>query len=500
MPTSERYQSVARQIARYLASRQQPDGRFPGPDNYGRAAALWLWSDLGDEFARSTALAKRCLESHPPEGHGEFNAYALLQCGERVDVEFAGRMLRRIRFGRRHSANWVLLRAVCRSHSDRPLAIARARLDARAALARYMRLGFIADRAGVRSFAYHCFCGALLVDLWQRRGYRWAAAAAAQAAEFISRFILPNGDALYVGRGQEQIFGYGALLYLLEAAGEMTGNADFREYADRVFGYLLSFQRNDGAFPLVLREGEDPEPWTDGTRLGWYSYNRYADYLPFLGCMLLKAARPTVPLYGAASSPSQHPDFSVHREAGYVAVLSRPSGATTNDLAFPYVCINQVSLLPCYGAEGGSPADAVPLPYGTLTGGREYAFRERVRYRLTNPGLVGESGLVRHTRAFEFRSDGFICRDEIAFRRACSFSEFVPANFLLRDLRPGGDGVYETSYQGAKAIVQVNRPVVIRPDAGGSASGRLAALQCRLVPFRAAAGDAVTVETWVRFA
>jgi hypothetical protein len=202
-------------------------------------------------------------------------------------------MLRRIRFGRRHSANWVLLRAVCRSHSDRPLAIARARLDARAALARYMRLGFIADRAGVRSFAYHCFCGALLVDLWQRRGYRWAAAAAAQAAEFISRFILPNGDALYVGRGQEQIFGYGALLYLLEAAGEMTGNADFREYADRVFGYLLSFQRNDGAFPLVLREGEDPEPWTDGTRLGWYSYNRYADYLPFLGCMLLKAARPT---------------------------------------------------------------------------------------------------------------------------------------------------------------------------------------------------------------
>jgi hypothetical protein len=463
------------------------------------AAALWLWSDLGNEFGGQAALAKQRLERHPPEGHGEFNAYALLQCQERVGTEFADRLLRRISFGRRHSANWMLLRAVCRSHSDRTLSRERGRLEARVALVRYMRRGLIADRGGVRSFAYHCFCGALLADLWRRHRYRWAARSAAQAAEFISRFILPNGDALYVGRGQEQIFGYGALLYLLEAAGEITGNGDYPEHANRVFDYLSRFQRDDGSFPLVLREGEEREPWTNGPRPGWYSYNRYADYLPFLGCVLLKAAQPGMPRYGAAPSPPQHPDFCVHREAGYVAVLSRPGGATTNDLAFPYVCVDRVSLFPCYGAERSTPAEGMPLPFGVLAGGSHYVFRERLHYRLTNHGLVGESALVRHARAFDFQGDGFICRDEITFRRTCSFSELIPANFVFRNLRPGEDGSHETSYRGAKAAIHIDRPVGILSDVGVSASGRLTALQWRLEPFHAKAGEIIVVETRVRF-
>jgi hypothetical protein len=500
MSTAERYESVARQIARYLALRQQPDGGFPGPDSYGVAMALWLWSDLGDEFARNAELAKRRLASHHPEGHGEFNAYALLQCRGSAGAEFADGMLRRIRFGRRHSANWMLLRAVCRSHSDRRFPVARAGLEARAALARFMRLGFIADRRGVRSFGYHCFCGALLADLWRRRGYRWAASAAVQAAEFISRFILPNGDALYVGRGQEQIFGYGALLYLLEAAGEMTGSAGFRDDADRVFGHLRSFQRDDGSFPLVLREGEDPEPWRDGPRPGWYSYNRYGDYLPFLACMLLRAARPQMPRCGAVPWPPPHPDFRVHRAGKYVAVLSRPSGATTNDLAFPYVCVDGVSLLPCYGTEGSAaPPEATPLPFGVLADGSRYAFRDRLHYRLMDRGMIGESALVRHSRAFDLQVDGFVCRDEITFRQTRSFAEFSAANFLFRDLRPGGDGSYETQYQGARAEVRVDRPATILPDACASASGRLTGLQCRLGRFHTAAGEPIAVVTRVRF-
>ena len=499
MPTRERYESVAREIARYLASRQQPDGGFPGRESYGVAMALWLWSDLGDEFARNAEMATRRLESHPPEGHGEFNAYALLQCRAGAGAEFADGMLRRIRFGRRHSANWMLLRAVCRSHRDHRVSVARARLEARAALTRSMRLGFIADRGGVRSFGYHCFCGALLADLWRRRGYPWAAAAAAQAAEFISQFIPPNGDALYVGRGQEQIFGYGALLYLLEAAGEMTGNVGFRHDAARVFGHLLSFQRDDGSFPLVLREGEYPEPWRDGPRPGWYSYNRYGDYLPFLACMLLRAARPQMPLYGAAPSPPPHPDFRMHRGTRYVAVLSRPGGATTNDLAFPYVCVDGVSLLPCYGVEGSAPPEGMPLPFGVLADGSHYAFRDRLHYRLTDEGLIGESALARHSRAFDFQGDGFACRDEITFRQARSFSEFVPANFLFRNLKPAEEGGYETWYQGARASVHVDMPAAILPDACANASGRLVGLQCRLGRLQVTAGEVVAVATRVEF-
>jgi hypothetical protein len=497
----ERYRAAARAIARYLAERQRQDGGFPGPDGYGIACSLWLWSYFGVEFARQLDRAWQRLKADPPESHGEFNVYALLHCRERLGARPVDALLRRLRFGRRHSANWMLLRSVCRARQGPFLAPGRSRAEARAVLLRYARRGLIHDRPNVRSFAYHAFCGALLADLWRECRAPWTGKAAVQAARFVAPFVLPNGDALYVGRGQEQIFGYGALLYLLEAGAQLTGERSFEELAERVSRRVLRFQRRDGSLPLVLREGEEAEPWLpDASRPGWYSYNRYADYLPFLGCMLLKAAEAELSPVESAEPPAQSPHFLVHEGSAYTAVVALPGGAPTNDLPFPYVCLGGECIFPCYGAEGDeAPPEAVPLPYGVLEGGQVYSPRDQLRYRIQGHDLIGESRLLRHVRTFRFRGDGFDCVDAILFRRHCTFKSFVPANFLFRTLRPSEGHTFETWHRAAKAHLRLQPVGSIHPEAAVSASGVLVALRHTLAGFRPRAGETVSAQLQVRF-
>ncbi len=501
MQRRERYGAAAREIARYLAERQRRDGTFPGPDNYGVAFSLWLWSHFGVEFARQLDRAWQRLKADPPKTHGEFNVYALLHCRERMGSRPVEALARRLRFGRRHSANWVLLRSVCRAQQGPFVSPRRSRAEARAVLLRYARHGLICDRAQVRSFAYHALCGALLADLWREFGAAWIGKAVVAAARFLAPFVLPNGDALYVGRGQEQVFGYGALLYLLEAGAQLTGDRTFEELAERVFQRLSRFQRRDGSFPLVLREGEEQEPWRpDASRPGWYTYNRYGDYLPFLGCMLLKAADTELARLDALEPLAQHPHFLRHEDSRYTAVVAMPGGASTNDLPFPYVCVDGESVFPCYGVEGDDIApQAVPLPYGVLAGGRAYSFREQLRYRIQGRELIGEARLAQHVRAFQFKRDGFDCVDSISFRRPCEFESFVPANFLFRTLRPLNASTFETWHRDAKAQVCIDPHPSIHPEAAVSSSGVLVALRHSLDGFTARAGDRISVQVRVRF-
>jgi hypothetical protein len=497
----EQYRAAARRIARYLAERQRQDGGFPGPDSYGVACSLWLWSHFGVEFARQLGRAWQRLKADPPKTHGEFNIYALLHCRERLGAGAVDALLRQLRFGGRHSANWALLRAVCRARQGPFLAPGRSRAEARAVLLRYARRGLIHDRPNVRSFGYHAFCGALLAELWRECGARWMGRAAVDAARFLAPFVLPNGDALYVGRGQQQIFGYGALLHLLEAGAQLTGDCAFEQLAEQVLARVLRFQHRDGSLPLVLREGEEGEPWQpDASRPGWYSYNRYADYLPFLGCMLLKAAEVELDAADAREPRPQHPAFLMHEESRYRAVVAVPGGTPTNDLPFPYVCVAGESIFPCYGTEGDEAApEAVSLPYGVLDGGQVYSPRDQLRYRIQGHELTGESRLLRHVRTFRFRGDGFDCVDAILFRRHCAFESFVPANFLFRTLRPSEGHTFETWHRGAKAQLRLQPVGSMHPDAAVSASGVLVALRHTLAGFRPRAGETVSAQLQVRF-
>jgi hypothetical protein len=498
---TEAYRHTVLAIARYLAERQQMDGRFPGPDHYGVASAVWLWSHLGDGFDEQIERGRHRLQRCPPPDHGELNAYALLHCRRELGADRIDPLVQRIGFGGRHSANWMLLRSVCRARPGPFFSPFLSNLEARAALIRYARRGFVADRSGVRSLAYHAFCGALLADLWRHREWRWAGRAAVRAADAAAAFVLPNGDGLYIGRGQEQIFGYGALLYLLEFAAQATGRAALGGAAGRALQHLQGFQRTDGSFPLVLREGEVPDPWKpDSSRPGWYTYNRYADYLPFLGCMLLKASDAAAPAVDDVAPVAQHRQTRVRRERDYVAVLSEPGGASTNDLPFPYVCVRGESLFPCYGSEGDeAEPGAVPLPYGTLTGGTRYCFRSRLRYRLMEDSLIGASRLVRHVRRFRFSEDGFACRDEILFRRRCRFAGFVPANFLFRDLRDLGGGEFESRHGDARAKLRLTPEGRMHRSAAVTATGPLVALRNDRGPIETKRGDVFTTELSVEF-
>jgi hypothetical protein len=498
----EQYRRAARAIAVYLAERQRPNGSFPGPDHYGVASALWLWSQFGVDFARQLDRAWTRLRDHPPADYGEFNAYALLHCRQRLGERPVDSVIRGLRLAGRHSANWMLLRAVCRALPGPWLSPHRARLEARAALIWHCRRGFIEDRPGVRSFGYHAFCGALLADLWQAQGFRWAGRAAARAAGCLAPFVLPNGDALYLGRGQQQIFGQGALLYLLEAARGLDNDPGHAPAAERAFRRMMRFQRRDGSFPLVLREGEEPEPWRpDPSRPGWFSYNRYADYLPFLGCMLLKAASADLPPVGEAAPPARPPQPGLRSvsKGRYTAVYGAPGGPPTNELSFPYLSVDGESLFPCYGREEQrvEPGE-FPLPYLVASDGNGVSFRDRLSYRLTETGLLGLSPLARHERSFAFEEDGFECSDVITFLRRCSWASFVPANFLFRALRRSGDG-YVTWHGEVEASITLAPPGSMHQDAAVTASGRLIALRHQVERAEATPGQRFAVKLSVRF-
>lgn len=501
MARGERYQQVARGIAGYLASRQRPDGGFPGPDHYGVAFSLWLWLQFPDEFAERAQRAWDRLQAAPPQDHGEFNAYALLHCRARLGPGKVDEVLRKIPLGRRHSANWMLLRAACAAFPGPYGSRLLSGLEGKASLLMHRRSCFICDRPRVRSAAYHAFCGALLADICRVRGAKWAGRAAAQAAAAISPLIMPNGDALYLGRGQQQIFGYGALIYLLEAAAALTGRGEFAAAADSVFGYLMRFRRRDGSFPLVLLDGEPEEPWQpEASRPGWYSYNRYADYLPFLACFLLKAAEPDLPQMARGSTAALPRWVRRVEKERYVAVLALPGGATTNDLAFPYVCVEGESLFPCYGGEARRvKPEAMPLPFGVMRGTRHYSFREQLHYRFQGTDLIGVSPLVRHERSFVFGEKGFTCHDEITFRKRVSFTSFSPANFLFRSLRAAGDGDFETTHGKTRARLRLIPEGRAFPAAATTASGALAALRRTHGALDARPGDTISTELRVWF-
>ncbi len=105
-------------------------------------------------------------------------------------------------------------------------------------------------------------------------------------------YISEEGEALAVGRGKAQIFGYGALLYLLEAVAGRSGTGELLAAASRALFLSHAFPpRTTDRFHWRWRRRSHPTPGRLIAPLpGWHDYNRYADYLPFLGVYLLKAA------------------------------------------------------------------------------------------------------------------------------------------------------------------------------------------------------------------
>ncbi len=148
--------------------------------------------------------------------------------------------------------------------------------------------GCFDDNNGLsRPIQYHIFTVAILHRLLQvqknSRVKKWFD----EGVEYFLPFVDPDGCFNYLGRGHEQIFGYGAAIYTMEAAFKENNDRRCLAAAARMCEHLLRFRR-DGHFPLVLNQRPDEE------RPGWYDYHHLTVYNAFLGAWLGLAHRVSV--------------------------------------------------------------------------------------------------------------------------------------------------------------------------------------------------------------
>jgi hypothetical protein len=236
---------------------------------------------------------------------------------------------------------------------------------------------------------------------------------------------------LYIGRGQQQIFGYGALLYFL-AAQAAAGNQAAAGQLEQVWSFVRPFQRKDGRFPLVLRTGESGYPKTVDTHdprwLGWYGYNNLFDYLPFLGVMLARAGQVKNETSPASAPHHQQPvdltpQFAFVRQPKWQMTLSAPGGALSQDQPMPYLCLHRQSILPCFGGEEGNDQPyqltTLPLPYFGLGNGRFLFLRHEMGWQFIQSKhqppilLAGRCRWARLQRFFRWEINRIVIQDSL---------------------------------------------------------------------------------------
>lgn len=397
---------IAAYVADYLADRED----FGMRTFYGEAFALALLTKTGRLNAALEAKLLNTFQNKDrsdTQYHWEFNHYGMLEAGQ-----LTGHLI----FKHTPCTNWTLLRSNVRIAAG--VDVDTARVEALAKLRRRQRpSGLILDDPGVRSFQYHCFSAAMIYEIYGKTHEDVWLYAFKRAVEFIRRFILPNGDTLYVGRGQQQSFGYASLIYILSAYFALTGDRSALGDLTRVAEFLMQSTDTDGSLPLVVGASKEPLPHSntpqcDTRYSGWYAYNNYFDYLPFAGVFLKKAtdilsrAPVAIPVFDA-QRPYRDVDFLKIVCGETIAVVSRPGGYWANDLPMPYVYSGGRARMPCYGGEqfGHSIYTLAGLPLPML--GKTSMRRRAISFFVGNV-LVVVSPLGVLLRRFEV-SEGRVC-------------------------------------------------------------------------------------------
>lgn len=492
---------VAKGIASWLAGQVTEHG-FPARTFYGESFAIWLWSLFPGEFAREIdALLPRALwqlKREDIQAHPEFNLFALLNyCHTQgLSPEEVIHVFPPLR--NTANSNWILLGTLDRLLWNR-LTGKRQFPETLLRLHTYLLLllqqqkdGLIRDdrlfarwlpvpfpfskggRLGIRyvarlrrmSLQYHCFSLALLWDICQLAGWIGLKEAVERGAMALLLFVLPNGDTLYLGRGQQQIFGYAALLYTLAALSNYFSKQEIERPWQRIWNFVSLYQRSDGSFPLVLRHGEYDYPHTVDTSdprwLGWYSYNNYFDYLPFLGVYLAQTAalisrpKPKVsPVW--IKRPEQDlvvtRRYAVIRKANWQATVAAPHGAISHDQPIPYLCLGGKSVLPCFGGEECSPSSynlsMLPLPYFVHRDGQPVYLRSVMSWSLgqgKSPQTLTLRGRCRWAsfeRIYTWDACEFVMKDTLQLLESRrDFAEAFPLVFAAFQLDRRADGSY----------------------------------------------------------
>lgn len=441
----ERLWNISARIASFVAAKQLASGDFPARNYYGKSFSALLWVLHGQAYGENARRALDKLREEmrgelPANFHHEFNRYAILkmaQCDNPVGN--VADLLRGERYTGTRVANWTLLRAYCRSHSES----ARSRAMARAELFLVKRWftrdsGLIEDQRGAYTMQYHAFCCALLGELVDGplAGSHSHRAWFERSVNALTDLILPGGQCNYLGRGSLQSFGYAATVLALAHAYRTFGRREYLQTLEEVLEHLTTFQRADGSLPLVLSEsGEGPPEkfdLLDPSYAGWWSYNNYYDYLPFSGALLALASRV---LHASGDERRKNLSTSprdflrtgdpirVARTPRYTAIFTLPNQNTwAASLPIPYLETQGRTPFPCYGGEQHQKSIyskfGLPLPVIVTDDDRTLAMADGHYAWVNGDGFRAELHGITHVRRFTFAADRITVVDRITWRDA----------------------------------------------------------------------------------
>lgn len=353
----EKYDVIANKLLQFLAKKQNNDGTFPGETYYGETFAILAWSFDYNKYKKNIdkAIIAYGKKKRDSNFHWEFNNYALLEYHSMYGDKSILKYITKLKFKYLKSTNWTLLRATCKILNNSDIKKAISEIDY--ALSFQDDSGLIWDHKKSKSIQYHIFSAALLGEISEKTKDKNIKNHFLEAARFVHKLILKNGDSVYIGRGQEQLFGYGALLYVLEMAEKYIQNGIFRSDGIRVINFISNYARKNGSFPLVLRKEEKGFPKKINVNniryLGWYPYNNYFDYLPFFAYYLFKTRSILTSATKKVNIKSRlnlnNDEFIIFKNINYEAIISRPFGQMSNDMPVPYICYKNFSFMPCYG-------------------------------------------------------------------------------------------------------------------------------------------------------
>lgn len=371
-------ESLSNKIEGKLRSVIEEYSGFPNRTFYASTFALAFLSKTyrGVDGEIKDCLVKSYddLDKKDPEFHWEFNNYALSDYCKTTGDQSVRSIFNPLRFKGTPCTNWTLLRLNVQffsgGYKDLTLIMIKRKL-------RNMQRGsgLIRDDVGVNSFQYHCFSAAMLGEVALNCGDRELLQRFDNSVKFISKFILRNGEALYVGRGQNQAFGYGALVYILALSLSRRGNFSALRNLASVIRFVKTCSDNEREIPLVFGQKpvgqlEDVD-CLDQDFCGWYPYNNYYDYLAFLGYFIIKAKSilegPDLASLKEFRDGDIGRDYIIVTKDSYDAVLAKPGGYLTNDLPIPYVVKGGRNITPCYGGEQFQDSlyteKGIPLPF-----------------------------------------------------------------------------------------------------------------------------------------
>ena len=450
-------ESVSLAVALFLAEKQMSDGEFPANNFYGKAFSLLVWAQHGLRFSSHIDRTMRKLQQEqasplPPNYHFEFNRYALLKtvgiCPSLGTIEdhFGPE-----RYTGTRVANWTLLRAYCRVHSKNFIQRMLGRAEIAIAYLSFAHpSGIIEDQRGAYTMQYHAFCIALLGELlagplksstWVRKWFQ-------RSIDSLAVLVLPGGQCNYIGRGSLQSFGYAAAILAFAHAYRIFGNSYYLEKANEVLSYLERFQRIDGSFPLVLSNVPEGDPTLFDLRspryAGWWSYNNYYDYLPFLGAVLGLARDilrlPRRSAYYAAKENQESVKLAhtvtVVRKIKYTAVIALPNKQVfAASQPMPYISLAGCYPLPCFGGEQHKPSlysqYGLPLPVIETHHSGEIVMANACYAWTARYAFCGTISTIKHERSFTFTDEKIIVRDCVSWPKNVSVQRVRAPRILL---------------------------------------------------------------------